>query len=152
MKIYVDADGCPVKNEIYKVASRYKLKVFVVANRSLNIPLEENIEMIVVSGNFDATDDWIIDHINTSDVVITADILLADRVLKKNGRALGPKGKEFTADSIGSAIATRELMANLRHMGEATGGPSSMQPKDRSQFLSQLDQVIQSVIKNRKSS
>ena len=149
-KIYIDADGCAVKPEIYKVAARYKLKVLVIANKPLNIPLDENIEMIVVAGNFDAADDWIADHIQADDIAITADILLADRILKKKARALGPKGKEFTEDSIGSALATRELMANLRHMGQVTGGPSSMQPKDRSQFLSQLDQIIQAVLKKAK--
>ena len=149
-KIYIDADGCAVKSEIYKVAARYKLKVLVVANKSLNVPFDENIEMVVVSGNFDAADDWIADHIQADDIAITADILLANRILKKKARALGPKGKEFTEDSIGSALATRELMANLRHMGQVTGGPSSMQPKDRSQFLSQLDQMIQAVLKKAK--
>lgn len=147
LKIYIDADGCSVKNEIYKVAARYKIKVFVVANKALNIPLDENIEMVTVTGNFDAADDWIADNIQADDIAITSDILLADRILKKKGRAVGPKGKEFTDDSIGSALASRELMANLRHMGEATGGPTSMQPKDRSQFLSKLDQMIQAVLK-----
>ncbi len=148
-KIYIDADGCSVKSEIYKVAARYKLKVLVVANKSLNIPLDENIEMVVVSGKFDAADDWIVDHIQVDDIAVTTDILLADRVLKKKARALGPKGKEFTEDSIGSAIATKELMANLRHMGESTGGPSGMQPKDRSHFLSKLDQIIQTNLNKR---
>lgn len=147
LKIYIDADGCSVKNEIYKVASRYKIKVFVVANKSLSTPLDENIEMVTVAGKFDAADDWIAENIQADDIAVTADILLADRILKKKGRVVGPKGKEFTEDSIGSALASRELMANLRHMGEATGGPSSMQPKDRSQFLSKLDQMIQAVLK-----
>ena len=147
LRIYIDADGCSVKNEIYKVAARYKIKVFVVANKPLSIPLDENIEMVTVTGKFDAADDWIAENIRADDIVITADILLADRILKKKGRAVGPKGKEYTDDSIGSALASRELMANLRHMGEATGGPSSMQPKDRSHFLSKLDQMIQAVLK-----
>ncbi len=145
--IYVDADGCAVKPEIYKVAARYKMKIFVVANKSMTIPFEENIEMVVVSGGFDAADDWIVDHIKPGDIAITSDILLADRIIKNQARVLGPKGKEFTEDSIGSALATRELMSNLRHMGETGGGPSAMQPKDRSQFLASLDQIIQSLRK-----
>ncbi len=145
--IYVDADGCAVKPEIYKVAARYKMKVFVVANKSMTIPFEENVEMVVVSGGFDAADDWIVDHIQAGDIAVTADILLADKIIKKQARVLGPKGKEFTEDSIGSALATRELMSNLRHMGETGGGPSAMQPKDRSHFLATLDQMIQSLRK-----
>ena len=143
----MDADGCAVKPEIYKVAARYKMKVFVVANKSMTIPYEDNIEMIVLSGGFDAADDWIVDHIQPGDIAVTADILLADKIIKKQARVLGPKGKEFTEDSIGSALASRELMSNLRHMGETGGGPSAMQPKDRSQFLATLDQIIQSLRK-----
>lgn len=145
--IYIDADACPVKDEVYKVAARYKLKVFVVANKAISIPFDSAIEMVEVSHGFDAADDWIVEKVSQRDVVITADILLADRCIKKNARVLGPKGIEFTEDSIGSALATRELMANLRHMGEMRGGPSVMQKKDRSQFLSKLDQIIQSLNK-----
>ncbi len=149
MVIYIDADGCAVKNEIYKVAARYKIKVFVVANKSLSVPFSSEIEMIVVSGGFDAADDWIAEKTTHSDIVVTADILLADRCLKNKARVLGPKGIEFTEDSIGSAIATRDLMANLRHMGEMRGGPAPMEKKDRSQFLSKLDQIIQALMRNR---
>lgn len=145
LNIYIDADACPVKAETFKVAARYQLKVFVVANSYQNLPLEPNIEMVVVKGNFDAADDWIVEKVEAGDIAITADILLADRLLKKQARVIGTKGIEFTEDSIGSAIASRELMANLRHMGETGGGPSSMQPKDRSKFLGTLDQVIQSL-------
>ena len=147
LKIYIDADGCAVKAEVYKVAARYKMKVFLVANKALNFPFDADIEMIVVSGGFDAADDWIAEKIEPGDIAITADILLADRCLKKQALVLGPKGKEFTEDSIGSALATRELMANLRHMGETGGGPSAMQSKDRSQFLSTLDQIVQAIRK-----
>jgi uncharacterized protein YaiI (UPF0178 family) len=101
--------------------------------------------MVVVSGGFDAADDWIAEKIENGDIAITADLLLADRCIKKQARVLGPKGQELTEDSIGSALATRELMANLRHMGEMRGGPSAMEKKDRSQFLSKLDQIIQSI-------
>lgn len=147
--IYIDADACPVKDEVYKVAERYKMKVFVVANKSISIPFAAEIEMVVVKGDFDAADDWIAERAGLGDVVITSDILLADRCIKNKCRVLGPKGIEFTEDSIGSAIATRELMSNLRHMGEMRGGPAAMEKKDRSQFLSKLDQIIQSYRKHK---
>ncbi|WP_413582858.1 YaiI/YqxD family protein [Bdellovibrio sp. HCB288] len=143
LNIYIDADGCPVKEEIYKVAERYQLKVFVVANKYLNIPQSSRIEMVVASSDFDAADDWIVEHAQKGDIVITADILLAERCIKNQVRAIGTKGIEFTEDSIGGAVATRELMQNLRHMGEVRGGPAPMDKKDRSKFLSTLDQVIQ---------
>ncbi|WP_413294856.1 YaiI/YqxD family protein [Bdellovibrio sp. HCB185ZH] len=143
LDIYIDADGCPVKEETYKVADRYQLKVFVVANKYLNVPQNSRVEMIVASSDFDAADDWIVEHAQKGDIVITADILLAERCVKKQVRAIGSKGIEFTEDSIGSAVATRELMQNLRHMGEVRGGPAPMDKKDRSKFLSTLDQVIQ---------
>lgn len=141
--IFVDADACPVKDEIYKVAQRTQLKVVLVANGFINIPLNPLFEMNVVKGNFDAADDWIVEHIDARSIVITADILLADRCLKKQARVLGHKGNEFNDDNIGSAIAQRELMENLRHMGENRGGPAPMQKKDRSNFLAKLDQIIQ---------
>jgi uncharacterized protein YaiI (UPF0178 family) len=143
LDIYIDADGCPVKDETYKVAERYQLKVFVVANKYLNVPQDSRVQMIVASSDFDAADDWIVEHAQQGDIVITADILLAERCVKKQVRAIGTKGIEFTEDSIGSAVATRELMQNLRHMGEVRGGPAPMDKKDRSKFLSTLDQVIQ---------
>jgi uncharacterized protein YaiI (UPF0178 family) len=144
-KIFVDADGCPVKDEVYKVAERYKMKVILVANKWLNIPTNPLFEMRVVSGDFDAADDWIVENAVEKDIVITADILLAERCLKKNSRVLGNKGEEFTEDNIGSAVASRELMQNLRHMGEIRGGPAPMDKKDKSRFLGTLDQIIQSL-------
>ena len=149
LDIFIDADGCAVKDEIYKVAERYKLRVIVVANKRLTIPIDPRIEMQVVGGGFDAADDWIVENSQSRDILVTSDILLADRCIKKQVRVLSPKGKEWTEDSIGSAIAGRELMTNLRHMGEMRGGPSAMEKKDRSQFLSTLDQIIQSVKKFR---
>ena len=145
LNIYIDADGCAVKTEVYKVAARYSLKVFLVANKAMSYPNDAEIEMIVVSGNFDAADDWIAEKTEKGDIVITADILLAERCLKKESKVLGPKGEEFTEDSIGTAVAMRELMTNLRHMGEMRGGPAPMEKKDRSQFLAKLDQIIQNV-------
>lgn len=145
--IYIDADGCAVKDEVYKVASRYKIKVHVVANKYLNVPLDSLVEMNVVSGGFDAADDWIVEHVTDRDIVVTSDILLAERCVKKKARVLGPKGEEFTEDNVGMAVANRELMQNLRQMGEVRGGPSPMDKKARSQFLSKLDQIIQSLRK-----
>ncbi|MGE0631131.1 MAG: YaiI/YqxD family protein [Pseudobdellovibrionaceae bacterium] len=150
LNIFIDADGCAVKEETYKVASRYQLKVFVVANKPLQIPLDSLVEMKTVTGNFDAADDWIVENSSVGDVVITSDILLAERCVKKQVRALGPKGIEWTEDNIGSAVATRELMQNLLHMGEMRGGPSPMEKKDRSQFLGKLDQIIQAIKRHSK--
>ncbi len=142
MMIYVDADGCPVKDEIYKVAERLNVEVVVVANKGLNIPPNPLFKMKVVSGSFDAADDWIVEQITPKDLVVTADILLADRCIKKQARALGHKGHEFTEDNIGSAVANRELMQNLRHFGEIKGGPAPMDKKAKSQFLAKLDQIL----------
>lgn len=142
MVIFIDADACAVKDEVYKVAARYDLKVWVVANQWINVPISTKIEMKVVDGGFDAADDWIVENAVARDVVITADILLADRCLRKGARVIGPKGEEFTEDNVGSAVATRELMQNLRHMGEMRGGPAPMDKKARSKFLSKLDEVI----------
>lgn len=145
IKIFIDADGCPVKEETYKVAERYQIPVLLVANKRLNIPLNPLLEMVVVDGGFDAADNWIVENAPPQSIVITSDILLADRCVKKGIRALGPKGEEFTEDNVGSAVANRELMQNLRHMGEMRGGPAPMDKKARSRFLSTLDQIIQSL-------
>lgn len=147
-KIFIDADGCPVKDEVYKIAERYKLSVLVVANKFLSIPLNPLFEMKVVTGHFDAADDWIVETAVAGDVVVTADILLADRCIKKSVRALGHKGNEWTEENIGSAVANRELMQNLRHMGEVRGGPAPMDKKARSQFLATLDRMLQSLKRN----
>jgi uncharacterized protein YaiI (UPF0178 family) len=144
-KIYIDADGCPVKDEVYKVAERYRLNVVLVANKALKFPASDLISMQVVSGDFDAADDWIAESVRAGDIVVTNDILLADRCIKKSARVLGSKGEEFTEDNVGSAVAHRELMQNLRHMGEVRGGPSAMDKKARSQFLNTLDRIIQSL-------
>ena len=145
LDIYIDADGCPVKEETYKVAARHQLKVFVVANKRLNIPMHPTIRMEVVSGDPDAADNWIAEHIQPKDICITADIPLADRCLKAGGRAIQPRGDEWTEDNIGDALATRELMKGLREMGEARGGPAPMSPRDRSQYLSHLENLIQNI-------
>ncbi len=149
-KIFIDADGCPVKEEVYRVAERYQLNIVLVANKPLNLPLNPLLEMIVVKGNFDAADDWIVEQCQAFDIVVTADILLAERCVKKSARVLGHKGDEFTEDNIGSAVASRELMQNLRHMGEVRGGPAPMDKQARSKFLATLDRIIQSLKKDKK--
>lgn len=141
--LYIDADACPVKAEIYRVAERYGLKVYVVSNSYINVPRDPRIERVVVSDGFDAADDWIAERVGPGDIVITSDIPLADRSLKKGAAAIGSTGIAFTTSSIGMAMASRELMSNLRAMGEATGGPKPMSQRDRSRFLSTLDETIQ---------
>ncbi|MCB9026361.1 MAG: YaiI/YqxD family protein [Bdellovibrionaceae bacterium] len=148
LNIYIDADGCAVKEETYKVAARYQLKVFVVANQNLQIPLNKDIVMKVVSGSFDAADDWIAENIQRGDVLVTSDLILADRCIKKGARVLGPKGRELDEENIGEALASRELSAHLRDLGNTKTGPSIMGKQDRSQFLGKLDQIIQSLKKS----
>ena len=145
INIYIDADACPVKNEVYRVAERYELDVILVANTWMNTPKSNRIRLQVVDGKFDAADDWIVDHAQTDDIVITADIPLASRCLDNDARALGPKGREFTKNNIGDIMATREIMSHLRDLGTATGGPAPFQKKDRSRFLQSLDQIIQTI-------
>ena len=143
--IYVDADACPVKAEIYRVAERYKLKVFVVSNSYLNVPRDPRHELVVVSDSFDAADNWIAERVGPDDIVVTADIPLADRCLKAGALVIGNTGLPFTPASIGMAMANRELLSNLRAMGEITGGPKPMAQRDRSRFLSALDEAIQKI-------
>ncbi|MEM8933668.1 MAG: YaiI/YqxD family protein [Acidobacteriota bacterium] len=140
--LYVDADACPVKTEIYKVAQRHALRVVLVANSWMRTPLDERIGLVVVDGDLDAADDWIAERIGDRDIVITADIPLASRCLERGALALSPTGRRFTDDMIGEAVATRDLLADLRDAGIATGGPASFQKRDRSRFLQQLDEVI----------
>ena len=149
IRIFVDADGCPVKEEVYKVAERYQLPVILVANSFMRTPMDSRIKMQVVSGDFDAADDWIVEQISPEDIVITTDILLAERCVKLKCRVLGPKGVEFTEESIGDSVANRELMQNLRHFGEKSG-PAPMEKKDKSQFLGKLDQIIQALLRSQK--
>lgn len=145
LRIYIDADGCPVKEETFKVAARYQLNVFIVANKSLNIPLHPSLVMITVPSGADEADNWIADNIEADDICITTDIPLADRCIKKGARVLGARGDEFTEDMIGEAMATRELMKHLRELGQMGGGPAAFHQRDRSQFLNSLDRIIQSI-------
>jgi uncharacterized protein len=146
LTIYVDADACPVKEEVYRVARRYELRVAVVANAPLRVPGGPLIELVVRTG-FGAADDWIAEQVGEGDIVITADIPLAARCLAKEARVLGPKGKPFTESDIGSALALRDLMDELRQGGTITGGPAAMTPKDRSRFLSKLDELANAVLR-----
>ena len=145
LHIFVDADACPVKQEVYRVASRYGLEVTVVANSRMRVPNEPGIALEVVGDGFDAADDWIVGHVRPHDIVVTADILLASRCLKEGARALSPTGTLFREDSIGQVVATRDLLSELRGAGEITGGPAPLQKSDRSRFLQELDGVIQSI-------
>lgn len=142
IRILVDADACPVKEEIYKVAFRHEVPVTIVSNSPIRVPAHPLIERVVVSGAFDAADDWIAERAAQAAVCITADILLADRCLKAGATVISPNGKPFTASSIGSAIATRAIMADLRAGGEAIGGPPPFAKTDRSRFLSALDEAL----------
>ncbi len=145
LHIFVDADACPVKQEVYRVASRYSLDVTLVANSWMRVPNERWIILEVVGDGFDAADDWIVERIQPHDIVVTADIPLASRCLKKDACVVGPTGKQFTENNIGPAVATRDLLSELRSAGEITGGPPALTKRDRSCFLQQLDDVIQSI-------
>ncbi len=142
LRILVDADACPVKEEIYRVALRHQIGVVVVSNMRLRVPDHPLIERITVSDAFDAADDWIAAEASPGCVVITADILLADRCLKSGARVLAHTGRPFTAASIGGAIATRAIMADLRAGGDVIGGPAPFAKADRSRFLQALDEAL----------
>ncbi len=149
MKIYIDADACPVKDETYKVAARYSIPVCVVANSWMRTPEKGQVALQVVEGDFDAADDWIVAHTGPGDIIITSDILLASRCLQAGSRVLGTRGKEFTEAGIGEAVAMRALMDELRQMGEITGGPPPMDRKYRSLFLSSLDRMVNALLQER---
>ena len=145
--LFIDADACPVKQEIYRVAERHALKgaaikVYVVTNSPIAVPRDEMIERVVVGGGMDEADNWIAERAGAGDIVITADVPLASRAVKAGAEAIAPNGRAFTADSIGMTLATRNLMDSLRSAGEITGGPKPFSPRDRSSFLAALDQAI----------
>ena len=142
IRILVDADACPVKDEVYKVAWRHEVPVRVVSIARIRVPDHPLIERVLVSDAFDAADDWIAEQANARAVVITGDILLADRCLKAGATVIGHNGKPFTAASIGGAIATRAIMADLRAGGDAIGGPAPFAKADRSRFLQALDEAL----------
>jgi uncharacterized protein YaiI (UPF0178 family) len=143
--IFVDADACPVKDEVYKVAGRYHLPVTLVANSYMRFPGSERVKLVVVEAGLDEADDWIVEQVTAGDVVITGDIPLAARCLDKGARVLGHKGRPFTSENVAEALATRQLLSQLRDQGVMMGGPPPFAKKDRSLFLQQLDQMINAI-------
>jgi uncharacterized protein YaiI (UPF0178 family) len=148
-RIYVDADACPVKDEIYRVASRHGVPVSVVAGNFIRVPHDPLIERIAAGAGMDAADDWIVERVKPGDVVVTSDIPLASRCVKAGADVIAPNGKPFTEESIGMTLAVRNLMTDLRSAGEVTGGPRSFAPRDRSTFLSALDQTLRRIQRRR---
>src|SRR5487761_622033 len=148
-RIYVDADACPVKDEIYRVAARHGLPVTVVAGQFIRVPQDPLIERIAAGSAMDAADDWIAARAGQGDIVITSDIPLASRCVKTGAEVIAPNGKPFTEQSIGMTLAVRNLMDSLRSAGEVTGGPRSFAPRDRSAFLAALDQTIRRIQRER---
>jgi uncharacterized protein YaiI (UPF0178 family) len=142
IRIFVDADACPVKNEVYKVAERYGLKVFIVANSFMNVPRSDMIERVIVPDGPDIADNWIAERAGGSDIVITADIPLAGRCVRNGATVISPTGKPFDDNSIGMALATRDLMTDLRSAGATTRGPPPLSRQDISRFLSAMDLAV----------
>ena len=150
--VFVDADACPVKKEIARVAERYGLQVTLVAGMRMSTPSGSHVRLEIVDVGMDAADNWIVDQVKTDDVVITGDIPLAARCLEKGARVVGHSGKSFTPDNIGTLLATRNLLSRLREFGEITGGPPPFSPRDRSRFLQSLDLVINEIRRGSKGS
>ena len=148
VKIYVDADACPVKNEIERIAERHDLITYMVCNGGIRPSRNPLIKLVIVNQAFDAADSWIIDHIEKTDICVTNDIPLADHCLKKGALAIRPNGMRFTLDNIGMAIATREIMGKIREGGEVTSGPPPFSKLDRSKFLSYMENVVRSANKS----
>lgn len=143
VEIFVDGDACPVKDETYSVATRYGIPVALVANSRIHVPSDLGVEMVVVEQGPDQADDWIVEHVRRGDVVVTSDLPLAARCLDAGASAISPNGRIFDEDSIGGMLATRELKSDLRGAGVVSGGPAPITAKDRSRFLSKLDQLVQ---------
>ena len=148
--LYIDADACPVKDEVYRVGARYRLRTIVVANSFMMIPTSPLIARVVVEAGPDAADDWIAEQARRGDIVITNDIPLAGRALKAGAAALAPNGRTFTEDTIGAALSQRALMEHLRSTGEATGGPKPFDRNDRARFLQALDETINRELRRRR--
>jgi uncharacterized protein YaiI (UPF0178 family) len=145
LNIYVDADACPVKEEVFRVARRYGLAVTLVANTPQRIPDDAHFTLVVVREGMDVADDWIATHAGEGDIVITADIPLAARCLRNGTRVIGTTGRPFTDDNVGGALATRDILSELRSAGELTSGPRPFEKRDRSRFLQALDTAIQAI-------
>ena len=148
-RIYVDADACPVKDEIYRVAGRHGIAVLVVAVGFIRVPQDPLIERVAVGAGMDAADDWIAERAGAGDIVITADVPLASRCVKAGAEVIAPNGRPFTEDAMGMTLAARNLMHDLRSAGEVTGGPRPFSPRDRSAFLAALDQTIRRLQRRR---
>lgn len=146
--IYVDADACPVKPEVCKVARRYRLNVILVANSRMRVTDPDVARLVIVDGDFNAADDWIAGQVAAGDIVITTDIPLASRCVKRGARVLGPTGYELSDANVGHVLATRDLLAELRDAGAMLGGPPPFHPRDRSRFLQSLDQIVQDLRRN----
>ena len=147
LHIFIDADGCPVKQEVYRVAQRHGLRVTLVANAVMSAPRTDWVELVVVSNDPDAADDWIAEHVGHDDIVISRDIPLASRCLEQGARVLRPNGREFRASTIGDALARREILSHLREQGVMSGGPPPFAKADRSRFLQALERVVQACLK-----
>jgi len=148
--IYIDADACPVKEEVYRVAARYAIPVVLVANSRMRVPEGGGVKLVLVAGGqLDSADDWIAERAGARDVVVTADIPLASRCVAAGARVVDPRGRVFTEDSVGDALATRNLMSQLREVGAVTGGPSPHGKRDSSQFLQKLDELIHRIRRER---
>lgn len=149
LHLFVDADACPVKDEVYRVARRYGLSVTLVANSRMRVPEQEGVALVVVGGSLDAADAWIVEQLGEDDIVVSADVPLAARCLSKGAHVVGPTGKPFTAANVGQALATRDLLADLRGCGAVTPGPRPLAARDRSRFLQALDEVVQTIRRKR---
>jgi len=147
LNIFIDADACPVKQEVFRVAERFKLGVTLVSNTHMRIPETPKVKLVIVDSGPDEADNWIVEKAEAGDIVITADIPLAGRSISKGACVISPSGRLFTENNIGSILATRNLMADLRDLGEITGGPAPFTKKDRSNFLQQLDELIHSILR-----
>ena len=143
VKIYVDADACPVKNEVERIATRHQIETYLVCDGGIRPSLNSLIQLIVVNQGADAADDWIAQHIGRADICVTVDIPLAARCLKEGAFAIRPNGNTYSNDSIGMALATREIMQGLRDIGEMTGGPPPFSRTDRSKFLDRMEMIVQ---------
>jgi uncharacterized protein len=150
LEIYVDADGCPVKDEVYRVADRYGLRVWVVANVWLRVPESPLVSRVAVSEGLDRADDWIADRIGQGDIAVTADVPLADRCVKRGAQAITPTGRRLTEATIGEALASRNLMTGLREAGTIKGGGRPFTKQDRSRFLGALDAAVQTICRSQR--
>jgi uncharacterized protein YaiI (UPF0178 family) len=146
-EVFIDADACPVKKEVYRVAERHHVGVKVVANAPMSVPSVQWIELVVVSDGFDAADDWIVEHVRPRDIVVSDDIPLASRCLQKGARVVNARGREFTEAAIGDALATREVLSQLREHGLVSGGPAPFEQKDRSRFLDRFDAILRAALR-----